>query len=77
MEESEKDMEIGFPTDVKHVTHIGLNGSASCSPIMGSRDNHFSPHDLFTFPTVSSGQCVVLPMETQAAAGSPLVQAST
>ncbi|XVF30330.1 hypothetical protein REPUB_Repub16aG0047800 [Reevesia pubescens] len=69
MEESKKDMEIGFPTDVKHVTHIGLDGSASTSPSIGS-------WDLFTFPSVASGQCE-LPIETQAAAGSPLVQAST
>ncbi|XWS65142.1 hypothetical protein CRYUN_Cryun05aG0065800 [Craigia yunnanensis] len=75
MEDSEKDMEIGFPTDVKHVTHIGLDDSASTSPSMGSSwDNLLSPHQLFTFPSVPSGQCE-LPMETQAAAGSPLVQA--
>ncbi|XWS58833.1 hypothetical protein CRYUN_Cryun08bG0067900 [Craigia yunnanensis] len=76
-EESEKDMEIGFPTDVKHVTHIGLDGSASSSPSMGSWGNLFSPHDLFTFPTVPSVHCEKLRMETQASAGSPLVQAST
>ncbi|XP_022718491.1 CRIB domain-containing protein RIC4-like [Durio zibethinus] len=76
-EESEKDMEIGFPTDVKHVTHIGLGGSAaSTSPSIGSWDNLFSPNHLFAFPSVPSGQCEI-PMETQAAAGSPLVQAST
>ncbi|XP_021281751.1 CRIB domain-containing protein RIC4 isoform X1 [Herrania umbratica] len=75
-EDSEKEMEIGFPTDVKHVTHIGLDGSASSSPSMGSWENLLSPHELFTFPSVPSGQCE-LPMETQAAAASPLVQAST
>ncbi|XP_004302157.1 PREDICTED: CRIB domain-containing protein RIC4 [Fragaria vesca subsp. vesca] len=31
MEEEEMDMEIGSPTDVKHVTHIGLDGSGSGS----------------------------------------------
>lgn len=25
-EQEEKEMEIGLPTDVKHVTHIGLDG---------------------------------------------------
>ncbi|XP_062005130.1 CRIB domain-containing protein RIC4 [Rosa rugosa] len=30
-EELEMDMEIGCPTDVKHVTHIGLDGSASAA----------------------------------------------
>ncbi|KAL0403368.1 UNVERIFIED_CONTAM: CRIB domain-containing protein RIC4 [Sesamum radiatum] len=29
LEEQEMVMEIGFPTDVKHVTHIGLDGCAS------------------------------------------------
>ncbi|KAK4403785.1 CRIB domain-containing protein RIC4 [Sesamum angolense] len=29
LEEQEMGMEIGFPTDVKHVTHIGLDGCAS------------------------------------------------
>ncbi|XVE90563.1 hypothetical protein DITRI_Ditri20bG0087900 [Diplodiscus trichospermus] len=72
----ENEMEIGFPTDVKHVAHIGLDGSASTSPSAGSWENLLSPHQLFTFPSVPSGQCE-LPMETQPAAGSPLVQAST
>ncbi|XP_010556145.1 PREDICTED: CRIB domain-containing protein RIC4-like isoform X3 [Tarenaya hassleriana] len=26
-EETEAEMEIGFPTDVKHVTHIGIDGT--------------------------------------------------
>ncbi|MBA0872792.1 hypothetical protein Goshw_020892 [Gossypium schwendimanii] len=74
--ESENEMEIGFPTDVKHVTHIGLDGSASTSPSNGSWDNRLSPHDLFTFPssTAPSGQCE-LPMETHPEAASPFVQA--
>ncbi|XP_022744198.1 CRIB domain-containing protein RIC4-like [Durio zibethinus] len=76
MEDSEEDMEIGFPTDVKHVAHIGLDDSASTSTSMGSWDNLLSPQQLFTFPSVPSGQCE-LPMETHAAAGSPLVHAST
>ncbi|XVF06963.1 hypothetical protein REPUB_Repub06bG0096400 [Reevesia pubescens] len=79
MEESQKDMEIGYPTDVKHVTHIGLDGSASSSPSIGSSwDSLLSPHHLFTFPSVPTlGQCE-LPMETQAPPpASPLLQAST
>ncbi|XP_071723167.1 CRIB domain-containing protein RIC4-like [Rutidosis leptorrhynchoides] len=28
-EEEEVEMEIGFPTDVKHVTHIGLDGTTT------------------------------------------------
>ncbi|XP_015962367.1 CRIB domain-containing protein RIC4-like isoform X1 [Arachis duranensis] len=29
IEEEEPEMEIGYPTDVKHVTHIGLDGSTT------------------------------------------------
>lgn len=29
LEETEMGMDIGFPTDVKHVTHIGLDGCGS------------------------------------------------
>ncbi|OMO72950.1 PAK-box/P21-Rho-binding protein [Corchorus olitorius] len=73
--EIEKEMEIGLPTDVKHVTHIGLDGSASSSPSMGSSwENLFSPQDLFNFASVpNSGQCETQPR----AASSPLIQAST
>lgn len=28
-EEEDMGMEIGFPTDVKHVTHIGIDGSTT------------------------------------------------
>ncbi|CAK9187768.1 unnamed protein product [Ilex paraguariensis] len=28
----EQEMDIGYPTDVKHVTHIGWDGSSSCAP---------------------------------------------
>ncbi|WOL19304.1 CRIB domain-containing protein RIC7-like [Canna indica] len=31
-EESEEEMQIGYPTDVKHVAHIGWDGPASNSP---------------------------------------------
>ncbi|MED6107060.1 hypothetical protein PIB30_010506 [Stylosanthes scabra] len=33
MEEEEAEMEIGYPTDVKHVTHIGLDGSTTTNNI--------------------------------------------
>lgn len=29
LEDADMGMEIGLPTDVKHVTHIGLDGCAS------------------------------------------------
>ncbi|KAK4835422.1 hypothetical protein QYF36_009561 [Acer negundo] len=62
MEEMEKEMEIGFPTDVKHVTHIGLDGSSSTTnnnnnnPIKGW-ENLISPQLLTTtLPSVSLDQ---------------------
>ncbi|KAE9618609.1 hypothetical protein Lal_00047415 [Lupinus albus] len=33
--EKEIEMEIGYPTDVKHVTHIGLDGSTATNNVMG------------------------------------------
>ncbi|KAL4323715.1 hypothetical protein GQ457_11G005770 [Hibiscus cannabinus] len=73
MEDSDEEMEIGLPTDVKHVAHVGLDESSGSSPSMsmGSWDNLFSPQfHFFTFPTDPSSHCE--PTETRAA-----VQAST
>ncbi|KAJ8544044.1 hypothetical protein K7X08_025662 [Anisodus acutangulus] len=54
-EEEEMGMEIGLPTDVKHVTHIGIDGDAATSILNSTRTNwdyHLnlkSPnHDLLT-----------------------------
>ncbi|KAE8720771.1 Tetratricopeptide-like helical, putative isoform 1 [Hibiscus syriacus] len=68
-EYSEDDMEIGLPTDVKHVAHVGLDESPSSSPSMsmntGSWDYLFLPQlHLFTFPSDPSS-CEAI--ETQAA----------
>ncbi|XP_012085755.1 CRIB domain-containing protein RIC4 isoform X2 [Jatropha curcas] len=41
----EMEMEIGLPTDVKHVTHIGWDGSGNENPIQGW-DNLISPDQL-------------------------------
>lgn len=46
-------MEIGYPTDVKHVAHIGLNGS-SFSNTKG-RENIKAP-ELISFPSISLKQ---------------------
>ncbi|KAL5703121.1 hypothetical protein ACHQM5_028254 [Ranunculus cassubicifolius] len=35
VEELDIDMEIGHPTDVKHVTHFGLDGSTTFNPLVG------------------------------------------
>ncbi|KAL3829241.1 hypothetical protein ACJIZ3_018043 [Penstemon smallii] len=39
---NENEMEIGFPTDVKHVTHIGLDGSTRGinSPFKSTQNNN-------------------------------------
>ncbi|KAL3506623.1 hypothetical protein ACH5RR_032005 [Cinchona calisaya] len=34
-EEVEIEMEIGLPTDVKHITHIGWDGSTTVNPLRG------------------------------------------
>ncbi|KAK8651026.1 hypothetical protein V6N13_140644 [Hibiscus sabdariffa] len=61
-EMEEEDMEIGLPTDVKHVAHVGLDESESSRPSMGRWDNLLSTRHLFTLPSL---QCE--PTETQAA----------
>ncbi|KAJ9169276.1 hypothetical protein P3X46_017484 [Hevea brasiliensis] len=35
VDEEELEMEIGVPTDVKHVTHIGWDGSENNNPLQG------------------------------------------
>ncbi|KAM3334816.1 hypothetical protein ACQJBY_029314 [Aegilops geniculata] len=34
-EEEDDDIQIGFPTDVEHVAHIGLDGSSSVASLRG------------------------------------------
>lgn len=48
-------MEIGFPTDVKHVTHIGWDGS-STNPIKGWENLRTPDQLLSNFPTISLRQ---------------------
>lgn len=50
-EEPEKEMEIGLPTDVKHVGHIGWDGSNS----MKSWENLKTP-EIIAFSSVSLQQ---------------------
>ncbi|KAJ8557446.1 hypothetical protein K7X08_003071 [Anisodus acutangulus] len=38
-EDQEMGMEIGLPTDVKHVTHIGIDGDAATSILNSTRTN--------------------------------------
>ena len=54
IEETEKEMEIGFPTDVKHVTHIGLDGSRTINPVKGWEN--LNPPEVLSFPSISLNQ---------------------
>ncbi|XP_020548548.1 CRIB domain-containing protein RIC4-like [Sesamum indicum] len=54
MEQMEKEMEIGFPTDVKHVTHIGLDGSTTLNPeVSNSNWQNLKPTEILSFPSIS------------------------
>ncbi|XP_027119114.1 CRIB domain-containing protein RIC4-like [Coffea arabica] len=64
-EEIENEMEIGLPTDVKHVTHIGWDGSTTINPIKGW-ENLEAP-EILSLPSISLKQ-FELAMEAQAGA---------
>ncbi|KAL7148471.1 hypothetical protein ABFS83_06G180400 [Erythranthe nasuta] len=50
LEETETRMEIGFPTNVKHVTHIGLDGCASS--ILSKGWNNFDEPETKNLPSI-------------------------
>ncbi|KAL5542873.1 hypothetical protein UlMin_010583 [Ulmus minor] len=54
IEEEVKEIEIGFPTDVKHVTHIGVDGSTTTNPVKGWQN--LNPPELVSFPSISLNQ---------------------
>ncbi|PIA29827.1 hypothetical protein AQUCO_05800120v1, partial [Aquilegia coerulea] len=54
VENMDMDMEIGFPTDVKHVTHIGWDGSTTTNPLMGW--DELKAPELLSLPTYSFKQ---------------------
>lgn len=56
MEEMETDMEIGYPTDVKHLTHIGLDGSTTTNNNVMGWDNLKPPPELLSFSSISFKQ---------------------
>ncbi|GMH20252.1 hypothetical protein Nepgr_022093 [Nepenthes gracilis] len=62
-EEMEMTMEIGFPTDVKHLTHIGWDGS-----IKGCED--LSTSEIISFPSISVSQFEIA-MAAQSDASDP------
>ncbi|XP_029127942.1 CRIB domain-containing protein RIC4 isoform X2 [Cajanus cajan] len=63
VEEMEPEMEIGYPTDVKHVTHIGIDGSTITNNVKGW-DNVKAP-ELLSLSPISFKQ-FELAMATQA-----------
>ncbi|ESW11297.1 hypothetical protein PHAVU_008G018000 [Phaseolus vulgaris] len=63
VKEMEAEMEIGFPTDVKHVTHIGIDGSTITNNVKGW-DNMKAP-ELLSLSPISFKQ-FELAMATQA-----------
>lgn len=52
LEDPEMGMEIGLPTDVKHVTHIGLDGCASS--ILSKGWNNLTKTDMTNLPSFPS-----------------------
>lgn len=50
LEEPEIGMEIGLPTDVTHVTHIGLDGCASS--ILSNGWNNLIEPEMINFPSL-------------------------
>ncbi|XP_052483876.1 CRIB domain-containing protein RIC4 isoform X2 [Gossypium raimondii] len=58
IEEVTTEMEIGNPTDVKHVTHIGLDGTTTTnnSPFKGWQDFSSLDHNFIAFPSISLRQ---------------------
>ncbi|KAH8491638.1 hypothetical protein Peur_065478 [Populus x canadensis] len=72
IEEFEMEMEIGLPTDVKHVTHIGWDASAPTTNPVHGWDNLISPELLH----LQSGISRQFELAMAAQAKSPLVGAS-
>ena len=63
--EEEKEMEIGYPTDVKHLTHIGWDGSTTISNAVKGWEN-LTTSEIISFPSISLQQFEVA-MTQQAA----------
>lgn len=49
-------MEIGFPTDVKHVTHIGWDGTTTTTTTTTKGWDEFKAPDLVSLPAISLRQ---------------------
>ncbi|KAI9112762.1 hypothetical protein K1719_016265 [Acacia pycnantha] len=55
-EEMEAEMEIGYPTEVKHLTHIGLDGSTTTTNDDKGWDNLKPPPELLSLSSISFKQ---------------------
>ncbi|KAI9111404.1 hypothetical protein K1719_017094 [Acacia pycnantha] len=55
-EEMEAEMEIGYPTDVKYLTHIGLDGSTTTTNDDKGWDNLKPPPELLSLSSISFKQ---------------------
>lgn len=64
-EEVETEMEIGLPTDVKHITHIGLDGSTAINPT--KTWENVEPSEILSLSSISLKQ-FELAMAAQAGA---------
>ncbi|CAM0873948.1 unnamed protein product [Alopecurus aequalis] len=62
-EEGGMDIQIGFPTDVQHVAHIGLDGSSNVASLRGMEGGR----DLFSLSTNLSLQQLEFAMSSLAA----------
>ncbi|KAJ7957315.1 CRIB domain-containing protein RIC4-like [Quillaja saponaria] len=55
IEEMEAEMEIGLPTDVKHITHIGLDRSTTTNTAINDWENLKAP-EVLSFSSISLKQ---------------------
>ncbi|CAN4104621.1 unnamed protein product [Withania somnifera] len=67
VEKEEMEIKIGYPTDVKHLTHIGWDGSTTINPIK-SWEN-LKPPEIISFPSISIKQ---FELAMAAQAGGPI-----
>ncbi|KVI08280.1 CRIB domain-containing protein RIC4-like [Cynara cardunculus var. scolymus] len=56
VEEIELELEIGLPTDVKHVTHIGYDGSMTRNPVKNKNWDNMETPEIHSFPCISMKQ---------------------
>ncbi|TVU00986.1 hypothetical protein EJB05_53563 [Eragrostis curvula] len=72
MDGKEPEMQIGFPTDVKHVAHIGWDGPSAAAPTTNNnaaptwmKDYHSAPLDSASFRSETGGAAASNPWASQ------------